>query len=1164
MAQLNRGTIAGTVTDPEGAAIPGASITIRNPATGATIKAQANEYGQFSTPNLQPGTYEVIVEAPGFKRLSRQGITLGATEVRRVDVALEVGDVAESITVTGELPRLATDSPEVGTSIDTLQLKDLPLTFNAGREAEGFAYKLAPGVSGSSWATRINGSTEFSKESLLDGASVTTYLSGHFGESSVSVEALQELKVQTSGISAEFGRAQGGVFNYVMKSGTNTPHGSAYVGIRNEFFNSNGFVNNFRGLDKPRDRQKNYAASFGGPVYLPKVYNGRDRTFFYVAYERYSLRNEMMGAPSRTAPQPEWLDGDLSRLLGPALPNVTDALGRPVLRGAIYDPATFRQLPNGRWVGEMFPGNVIPVSRISKVSQRLNEKVRQGYLPTVRDANGVIPLENNQHFLVTSNPRFDQYQFSVKGDHLIGSDHRLSGSYAYNARPRLMYDGGVLFDANAVDGGPLSSARTQRIKTQMGRIAHDWTITPTVLNTINVHYNRQVNPNINAYAEVDGAKEMGIANLSSIAYPEINWGGGPFVSLSRVGNQIGDFNWSDGYGLLNTLSLNKGRHFIKLGIDVRRYAQRFLRRHRVGFNFSPLATAIPNETFAGNQTGYAFASYLLGIVDSGNWVDPSKMGGRRSYTALFIQDDFKVNNRLTLNLGLRWDYQPPFVEDHDRISSWSTEVIDPISGLKGAYEFAGKCPDCTGRRYFGKKVYTAFGPRFGFAFRPAGNWTLRGSYGIMYDADNFNAWEATPLGTATSIMVGRTYQFSADPVNRWAGIFNWDDGLPLDRFTEGSRDPSWGNFNRPGMIDPLYGTPGYIQMWSFNIQRELARNLVLDIGYVANKATSLKSELARLNQIRPEWMAQYGAALNNPVTNEAQAAANGIRYPFPGFRGTVASALRDYPQVQGNSTIRSYGTPLGFSTYHSLQVILNKEFSNGLTAYANYVWSKNLTNINSSLIGGDTGGLDYYNMRNYKSYSTSDMPHVFKGYISYDLPIGRGRPLLGEAGRVLNAIVGGWTISAIVNYASGTPLGFSASSPSSAWNGGGNVPNIAPGPLVNPNFDDNKFDFANPNSPNNTYLLKDKFSNPPALTLGTAARRYGSARRTASLNEDFGIQKNTMIREGVRFQIRAEMLNGFNRSRLGSPQTNVTSPTFGQITSISGNRQVQIAARLDF
>ncbi|MGH9719682.1 MAG: hypothetical protein ACRD8O_05680, partial [Bryobacteraceae bacterium] len=285
-------------------------------------------------------------------------------------------------------------------------------------------------------------------------------------------------------------------------------------------------------------------------------------------------------------------------------------------------------------------------------------------------------------------------------------------------------------------------------------------------------------------------------------------------------------------------------------------------------------------------------------------------------------------------------------------------------------------------------------------------------------------------------------------------------------------------------------------------------------------------------------------------------------YPYAGFAGNVAKALSSFPQVQGNNTVNAYGTPIGFSTYHSLQVILNKEFSNGLTMYSNYVWSKNLTNVESSMVGSNPGAMDIYNLKIEKVRANDDLPHMFKGFVSYDLPFGNGRKFAMP--KVANAVFGGWTVSGIVNYFNGTPLSFTGSSPiATAWNGGANRLNIASGELGVSGFDKKKFELSTQNSANNTYLNKTLYADPLALTLGTSSKRPG-IRGFGTINEDFGLQKNFRFSERTRFQIRSEFLNAFNRSTLGGITTGITSPAFGQITSVSGNRSIQFGMRLDF
>ena len=1168
LAQLNRATITGNITDPGGAAIPNAKVLARNIGNNSAVETTTNGEGQFSFPNLPTGNYDISAEAASFKRAERKQIELNVREVLRVDLQLQLGSVAETIEVSGELPRLQTDSPEVGTSLSSNQMKDLPLSIAGGRNVENFAYAITPGVSGNSWTSNINGSTSFSKETLLDGASVTTYLQGHFGESTVSMESLQEMRVQTSGISAEYGRAQAGVFNYVMKSGTNEIHGSAYGMLRNEALNANQFVNNARGLRRPLDRRFNYAFSFGGPIVIPKIYNGKNKTFFYSTYEKYQEQILGFGAPSTTLPQTEWLGGNFSRLLGPAIAQ-TDALGRPVLRGAIYDPATMRQLENGRFVGEMFPGNIIPVSRFSAVSRNVVSLIREGYTPTERGADGLAPLVNNGLRPLAGTPRFEQFQFSQKGDHVISDKHRLSGSFSFTRRPRLLLDQVRAWDISKADGGPLSSARNQIIKSQLARLAWDYNVNPTILNNLTVSYNRQFNPNIGSYVGTDGARQLGIRNLTTFGFPNITYGPGPFVPVSPMGDPQNDVQAYIGMGLLNTTSFSKGRHFMKAGIDIRRNHQNLRPTQGGSFNFNPLQTSIPGEAFSGSQTGFGFASMLLGQVDSAGLSDPAGIGGRRNYYSAFFMDDFKVNKRLTLNLGVRWEYQAPFTEVADRYSSFSLTKRDPISGLPGAYEFAGKCSDCTGQSYFGvSKPFRDIGPRIGFAYQAPFKFVVRGAYGIMFDGDLFNGFGGTPLGGSTRIQAAGVWNLAANPTNPAAGIFNWDGGLPQNLFSPRSFNASFGNRNPPGMIDPSYGRTPYIQQWNFNIQREIAPKLILDVGYVGNKSTGLRyGQALRLNQLDPALL-QLGTRLGNRVSSEAEAAANGIRYPFPGFSGTVAGALRPYPQVVGTAVINNHGAPLGFSTYHSLQVVVNRQFSRGMQIYANYTWSKNMTNLQSSL-EGDNGGrpLDTYNLKLEKAVSADDQPHLAKVAFNYELPVGRGRLIGRNMWRPLDFIIGGWELSGILNYFSGAPLNFTTSTSPlpGIWNGGALRANVRPGDLKNASFKRGNYNFANTiTDPMNTYLNKSQFSDPAALTLGNAAPFYTQVRGFGSISEQFNLQKNVRLGEKYKFQLRADFLNAFNRPQWGGINTNVTNPAFGQVTSVSGNRQIQLGARFDF
>jgi hypothetical protein len=429
-AQLDRGALTDTVSDPTGAVVPDVQVRATNEATKAVYETKSSQAGSYTLTNLPFGAYEVLLEATSFKKLVRGGVTIGLAEVLRLDATLEVGAVTESVEVRSEIPRLQSETSEVGTTIREREVFSLPMDWGqGGRAASTFAWELVPGTTGGEYGGTVSGSAAFAKETLLDGAPLATTYTGVMSFSNPSVEAIQEFKVQTAGLSAEYGRTQGGVFNYLLKSGTNTVHGSAFGALRNEDLDSNSFANNAQGKPRALDRQQDYAFSFGGPAYIPKVYDGRNRTFFYVAYERFRERNLGFGAPNITEPIPAFYKGDFSRLLGPTV--ATDASGNPVAQGAIYDPATFSQLPNGQYTGQMFPVNIIPVSRFSKVSQNLNAIAEQYYLPTVLGANGQVALQNNAYFPINIIPIWDQWQFSAKGDENISDKHKLAFTYSW-------------------------------------------------------------------------------------------------------------------------------------------------------------------------------------------------------------------------------------------------------------------------------------------------------------------------------------------------------------------------------------------------------------------------------------------------------------------------------------------------------------------------------------------------------------------------------------------------------------------------------------------------------------------------------------------------------------------------------------------------------------
>lgn len=1172
-AQQDRGTFVGTVTDATGAAIPGVSVTITHIETNQKYPTVTNDVGQYRMPNLPVGDYRITFEAKGFKNAVRESVRLNVTDVLRIDGSMEIGEASQAITVIAEAPRLQTETPEVGTLMGTKQVIDLPLGFSGGRYAENFAYKLTPGVGGDNWTAHINGAPSFAKEVVLDGASATIYIAGHMGESSPSMEAIEEFKVQTSGMSAEYTRTAGGVFNFVMKSGTNQYHGSGMYEWHNESFDANTFANNFYGRPRRLDRRDDWAVSLGGPVGIPKLWTAKDKWFFYAAYEKYNESYAGGGSPTATVPSIPWYTGDFSNYLtGQALGQ--DALGRDVYRGAIYDPLSSRTV-GGKVVRDMFPGNVIPAPRISAVSKNLVKILDDHYKPQLDT------LTNNSFFPVSNQAGFNQTQFSTKSDYQINSKQRLSGSFVFVDRPRTLLDQGGVWDFNDPNGGPLSRARLQWVASHYVRLAHDWTISPTLMNHITAGWGRQLNPSTSKHVGEDGAKVLGLKGIAGFNYPEIAGLGGDRVGIPTLGYQANDIGAGTAYELSDTFSWVHNKHFLRFGFNYRWNGLNWRANNGPAqFNFGSNITGIPGF----NQTGLGFASMLLGEVGSASVPVDTPVGSQFPMYSWFIQDDWKVSSRLTINAGMRWDYQPQGTEKYDRLHNFNPSLMDPKYHIPGAIEFAGTGPGRDGKRtFYSNCLNCTWGPRIGFAYqlpenRVTRNTVIRGGYGIFYSPRIPDGWSGVPWGNK----LGFTATNAVNPSTPDMPAFNWDGGYNGVVKTA-QLDPSaaysiWG----PVSWDPNGGRVGYTQQWNFNIQRALAGGLVLDIGYIGTKSTGLQAnELRKMNQI-PTGALKLGDTLGQWVSNDAgipaAARALGARYPYgnQGDSMPLYQTLLPYPTVIYWSDLYSWNSPLGFSNYQALQVQLNKRLSHGLQFLSNYTFSKNIGNISSAF--GDSWGMnysrpmDYYNLSLDKSVLEFDHTHVVKIGASYDLPFGRGRRFGTGMPKALNFVAGGWNLQYIGNYQSGEPIGFGATGTPNS-NFATNRPfinNPGGGSLLNSSFTASSFDMTDISTarPSKAYIQTSKVIDPASIDRylrGSAPRLLSQLRNFASYSEDFALEKNFTPREGMRIQFRAEGLNLFNRHRFTGFDTDPASPLFGQINGVSDDRrQIQFGVRADF
>jgi hypothetical protein len=1094
-AQSDRGTITGRVTDATEAAVANANVVVRNLDTGVQSTTRTSETGNYVVPQLPSGQYEVDVEAAGFRRHVRRNITVSVAQTITLDVMLEVGQVEQSVEVTAAAPLLDASTSDVGTAVTRERVVDLPLAVSGNMRHPGAFVLLAPGVTGDTSNTQINGSQNRAKEVLLDGIGSVSPESGGLLFTYPSVEAINEFKLVSANFSAEYGRTGGGFEVYTTKSGTNELHGGVFEYFRNDKLDARGFFARTR----PINRQNEYGAFLGGPVVLPKLYNGRNRTFFHFVWSGFRFRQ-----------------GALNELL--TLP--TDAMRRgdfSAINRTIYDPRTTR-LENGVFVRDPFPGNIIPANRFSQVSRNI--------LP-------LIPAVSNQNvtlnYQAVGASAFDRDQYNVKIDYNFSDTQRLNVYFYWNEQTNT--------DPTRIEG-PLSNGRATDRPGRWVRLNHDSVVSPTMLNNFRAGFTREPERWARFNANQDWPTRIGLTGVQT----------GPGNAFPRITFTDGLTNWSDevknvgqqvnnSYQIADTFSMIRGNHSLKFGTDLRLLqtngADPFNQQGLFGFN--SLETALPT---ARANTGHAFASFLLGEVDNANFlrVVPSN---QYRYAAFFVQDDWKATRRLTLNLGLRYDIFFPRTERNNNFSGFDPTIPNPAAGNRlGAVAFLGEGPGRdNSRRSFADTDYKNFGPRLGFAYQLGGSTVLRGGYGIYYAAGN----ATTGLRCSQCFIFG----FNAAPAYQTldAGVtpaFNWDGGFPTNFPQPPFIRPEVQNGSNVNYIGRGDGRAPYFQNHTFGIQQEFWAKTLLDVSYVGVKGTRMGTGLfASMNQVDPRYLS-LGSLLTQPASSPAAQAA-GIALPWPGFTGSVAQALRPYPQYLN---IDNRSNPNGNSTYNALQTKVEKRMSNGLTLLGAYTWSKTISD-GDIMAGGGPSGQDFYNRRLEKAISTNDVPHVVAISYLYELPIARQ-----------NRWLGGWTISGIHQYQSGRPIPVTANNTLGIFNGVLR-PNVVAGvEKQNHSFEDPATDF---------WINRPAFTSPAPFTFGTAARAYTDLRAPAFLNESFGLIKRTQIAENLRVTFRAEFFNVFNRTQFGAPEGNVNNLQYGRISRQANTpRQGQLALRLEF
>jgi hypothetical protein len=1131
-------SITGRVLDSSGGAVPSARVTATSESSGTESTTVANAEGFYSLPSLLPGVYSVSVTAPGFQTLRQTGLELAVQQVARLDLTLQVGTVSETVEVRAEGVVLESETATLGQVVQSRQITELPLL---GRNTYALAM-LVPGVRPAAGVNNvvvdqistvsysINGQRANANEFLLDGAP-NSAASQNQPVINANPDMVQEFKVETNAYSAEFGRAAGGVFNVVTRSGSNKLNFTLYEFFRNDKLNANDFFANATGKNKPPFKFNQFGGTLGGPVYIPKLYDGRNRTFFFVSTE---LVRFVQGVTfTGTVPRPEQLAGDFS--------NLRNAAGNPI---TIYDPLTTRPNPSGTgFIRDAFPGNRIPANRIDPIAARLIP-----FFPAPNTAGNPVTGVNN--YSRTDGNRVDKNTVSYRVDHHFTSSNRFFTRYSADDSP---------FVRAAPYGrdNPASPGTGPQVFGRRNTVVEDTHVFgPTFLMTLRYSYTRLSNVRP-PFSEGFDLTTLGFSRefasaVEPRAFPNIGITGFAIdASIPNivVGGALGATDiirlGDDTHAAQALFSKSLGSHTFRFGGEHRvvRFNNAQGGANSPVFNFNPAFTQGPNPAQSTPTAGFGLASFLLGVPSGGSVSPPAAVAQLSRYYALFLQNNWKVTNRLTVNAGLRWEYESPRTDRFDQLTNFNFDARPPLNApgldLRGTLAFVNKdgLP-----RLAADPDRNNFSPRLGIAWTITPKTVIRTGGGLFYSG-------LTGVGTGSAGFGISGFQTNTTMVTSLDGV------TPFNTL----RDPYPNGLNRPTGSSlgaaTLLGQPvmffnrgnrmPYSAQWNFNIQRELPGNMVFEIGYMGTRGNRL-GNAREYNQLPPSALA-LGDALRQQVPN-----------PFfgqieigPLSQRTVARAqlLRPYPHFQ---SVQSQNENWSSSSYHGLSARVEKRYSRGLTVLGSYTYSKSMDYGTGPFAGEDLGGgnaafQNWHDLASEWSPSSLDQTHRLTIATIYELPFLRDRG--GFAGKLL----GGWEVSGILSLFSGGPLGITSAVNNTFAQAGGQRPNWTG---LNPKLDEPRPE---------RWFDTSQFSNPPAYTFGNAPRTLNGLRSDNTRQLDLSLLKTTRLAERLRLQFRAEAFNLTNTVRFAPPNISFGNPNFGVVSSMGNQpRVLQFALKMLF
>ncbi len=1173
-AQLaDRAEITGLVTDTSGAGVPDAKVTITNQDTGAKIVVGTNSAGNYSTPPLQLGTYTIEVEKEGFKHATHPGIMLSGAQSFRQDVKLELGSVTQSVEVEGGSELINTENSTVSHTIGETYYRDLPGVMGADIRLAESLLQLQPGFvpmqpngdaifRGSQFTSRINGGQTMATENWFDGAAFG-YAEGHQGtqESAVPYPSVQEMTVVENTFSAQYGHTSGGFVTYTTKSGTDKLHGNVYNFFTSDKLDAGNFF--FAGIPTIPNKklpltQDNWGAAVGGPV--PKITWG-GKTFWFVNVDGLDYHSTVNTGFVNTLPDAAQRAGNFS---GTGLLDTTtivghDELGRPIYQGEIFNPATTR-LVNGVPVRDGYgfdPVTGLPIpgqANIIPANDPLRSPLAAFVIPNIPGLDRNTLRQNGFGGNSDDNNKINVRTWLFRIDHTFNNKFSVSNTYYQNNRPRTAHCGGPQ-GCTTVHNGQTDSAANdtyigqgffQRITNHFEHVQMNWVIKPNLFNHTTLAYDRwhMQGNQLSGGVGWNQKLALGLPNqpvFNSAGFPQLNFRG--TIGYTRFGTPwaSGGSDINNRYQFLDDITWITGKHTIKAGLEFRymTFPQTGWAVNTGGnFNFNQNETAGYDVTAAkcaggcvvAGKTGNEFASFILGQVDSANFTAPFSYMPKMKYGSPWINDDFKLTPKLTLTLGLRFDWQSGLSEQHGKFSTFDPTAQNPVGHL-GATVFGGSKP-------IGNSSWSV-GPRFGFAYQIKNKTVIRGGYGMYYAGAQADSWDPYPVdGYQTNPVApnntnGRFPAFyfngtGACPaqVTALAVSCGWPTGLIASQLPPQVRADVANNANPVGVDPRTYTMPRY-QNWSISFQRQLGQNMAIDIAYVGNHGTRLidgRSSAGVYDNMNPGSVLALGqgvlqALFTNGVPDATAAAAGFTTPPYPGFTGTVAQSLRTWPQYH---QINWRYFPNGNSHYNALQASFDRRMSGGLQLRVAYTYSKLFNNGSETGLGA--GGPPVQNpsdQRNLYSVSSDDVPHIFTFGWVYQLPFGKGKAIGRNASGVLDKLIGDWQISATQTYQSGRPLSIITD------NG------LLGGLLFNYNKFPNKAGsgltgtFKDPKK--DSYLNQAGWADPGPLAFGNAPREDASVRGFRYFNEDFSIFKDTHFGEGRYVRIQADAGNVLNR-----------------------------------